>query len=132
MRNRCALVAAFSSLAFACANAQTEGGNAVVRLDPALDALIAPDARLERLATGFGFTEGTTWVPQGTGGFLLFSDIPANVIDSLPGNGKDQIEIEPFEACAMRQFGRGASIGSIMNPAKKLKYRRVERLRAEA
>jgi hypothetical protein len=43
------------------ANAQTEGGNAVVRLDPALDALIASDAKLERLATGFGFTEGTIW-----------------------------------------------------------------------
>jgi gluconolactonase len=94
MRNRCALVAAFSSLAFACANAQTEGRNTVVRLDPALDALIAPDARLERIATGFGFTEGTTWVPQGTGGFLLFSDIPANVIYKMTLDGKASIYLE--------------------------------------
>lgn len=51
---------------------------AVVRLDPALDALVAPDATVERVATGFGFTEGPVWVRKG--GYLIFSDIPANVI----------------------------------------------------
>jgi hypothetical protein len=47
------------------ANAQTPTDKPVVRLDPALDALVSPDAKLERLATGFGFTEGNIWVPQG-------------------------------------------------------------------
>ncbi len=50
----------------------------VERLDPALDTLIAPDAKLEKLAEGFDWSEGPVWV--GKGGFLLFSDIPPNTI----------------------------------------------------
>lgn len=41
------------------------------------DELIAPDAELERLGTGFNFTEGPIWHPAG--GYLLFSDMPADV-----------------------------------------------------
>lgn len=36
-------------------------------------AFVAPDAKLERIATGFGFTEGPIWHPQEQ--YLLFSDI---------------------------------------------------------
>jgi gluconolactonase len=61
----------------------------VVRLDPALDALVSPDAKLELVRGDFGFTEGVTWVPQGRSGFLLFSDIPANVIYKMSPDGKD-------------------------------------------
>lgn len=50
----------------------------VERLDPALDALIAPDAKLERLAGGFEWSEGPVW--RKSGGYLLFSDIPKNTI----------------------------------------------------
>jgi gluconolactonase len=62
------------------ARAQQPSDRSVTRLDPALDALISPDAKLELVKTGFGFTEGPVWVPRGDSGFLLFSDIPANVI----------------------------------------------------
>jgi gluconolactonase len=62
------------------AHAQEPRAAPVQRLDPALDALIAPDAKLELVKTGFGFTEGAVWVPRGEAGYLLFSDIPANVI----------------------------------------------------
>lgn len=48
------------------------------RLDPALDELLAPDAKLEKLAHGFTWTEGPIWVEDG--GYLLFSDIPRNSI----------------------------------------------------
>jgi len=48
----------------------------VERLDPALDALVAPDARPEVLAQGYKWSEGPVW----TGGALLFSDVPNNVI----------------------------------------------------
>lgn len=50
----------------------------VERLDPRLDALIPPDARMEVLAEGFDWTEGPVWVRSG--GYLLFSDIPPNRI----------------------------------------------------
>jgi gluconolactonase len=39
---------------------------------PALHDLVAPDAPLDRIAGGLGFTEGPVW----RGGALLFSDIP--------------------------------------------------------
>ena len=48
------------------------------RLDPALDELIDPDARIEILADGFEWTEGPVWVERG--GYLLFSDIPQNSV----------------------------------------------------
>ena len=40
-------------------------------MDPALDAIVPRDARIEKLAEGFLFTEGPIWVPDG---YLLFSD----------------------------------------------------------
>lgn len=50
----------------------------VERVDPRIDKLIAPDAELEKLAEGFRWTEGPVWVPEGE--YLLFSDIPNNVV----------------------------------------------------
>ena len=42
-----------------------------------LAELIDRDAQVERVATGFTFTEGPIWNKQG--GFLLFSDMPGDV-----------------------------------------------------
>jgi len=50
----------------------------VERLDPALDALIAPGTKIEKLAGGFQWAEGPVWEPKS--GTLLFSDVPRNVI----------------------------------------------------
>jgi len=76
-----------TALTIAAASAQTSD-KTVVRLDPSLDALISPDAKLELIRGDFGFTEGVTWVPEGRGGYLLFSDIPANVIYKMSPDGK--------------------------------------------
>jgi gluconolactonase len=74
----------FVLLGFAGASllAQSPGGTPfrIERLDPALDAIISPDARLEELATGFALTEGPVWVGEGQQGYLLFSDNAGNVI----------------------------------------------------
>src|SRR5712672_3103606 len=58
----------------------------IQKLDPALDQLVGPDAKLERIATGFNmWTEGPVWTRAGT---LLFAEIPANNIDLwMPGKG---------------------------------------------
>ncbi len=61
-------------------SARPAGGGEVVRLDPALDAIVPADARIEKLADGFQFLEGPVWVRQG--GYLLFSDPNANTIHS--------------------------------------------------
>jgi gluconolactonase len=50
----------------------------IERLDPALDRLLEPQARIEVLAQGYDWSEGPIWVKNG--GFLLFSDVPQNVV----------------------------------------------------
>jgi gluconolactonase len=52
----------------------------IVKLDPALDEIISPDAKLETLGEHFGLTEGPVWIREGGSGYLLFSDCAANVI----------------------------------------------------
>lgn len=46
--------------------------------------MFPPDAKVERLATGFQFVEGPWWMP---GGFLVFSDIPANELKKWTPEG---------------------------------------------
>lgn len=55
----------------------------VVRLDPALDAVIAPGTRVGRVAGGFGFVEGPVW----KSGRLYFSDVTDNNIRALDRMG---------------------------------------------
>ena len=65
-----------------------QSGGQIIRLDPALDKLISPDAQIEKLADGFGVLEGPVWVHSGGAGYSLFSDIPANVIDKWDARDK--------------------------------------------
>ncbi|MFZ0745365.1 MAG: SMP-30/gluconolactonase/LRE family protein [Terracidiphilus sp.] len=54
------------------------------RLDPSIESIIPAGARLERVATGFTWTEGPIWV----GDSLFFADIPGNSIRKwTPGKG---------------------------------------------
>jgi gluconolactonase len=46
----------------------------IERIDPAFDQLVAPDAQLEVLATGFNWSEGPVW----SGDQIVFSDVPEN------------------------------------------------------
>jgi gluconolactonase len=50
----------------------------VDRKDPAIDAIVPRDAKIEKLAGGFEFVEGPAWIDDG--GYLLFSDPNANAI----------------------------------------------------
>jgi gluconolactonase len=74
--------------------AQTERPFQIVRLDPALDDIIAPDAKLETLGEHFGLTEGPVWIREGQSGYLLFSDCAANVIYKWTPDGKLSVFLE--------------------------------------
>ena len=52
----------------------------IIKLDPALDGIISPDAKLETLGDHFGLTEGPVWVQHAGDGYLLFSDNAGNEI----------------------------------------------------
>ena len=57
-----------------------------------LEAIIAPNTKVEKIAGGFKFTEGPVWHPEG---FLLFSDLPANTIYQWQPNQKTEIFRQP-------------------------------------
>lgn len=52
--------------------------------DPGIHRIVPHAAKIEKLATGFAFTEGPVWTAEG---FLLFSDIPNNSIHKWEPNG---------------------------------------------
>jgi gluconolactonase len=90
---RCWIAAIVSLFAISGAIAQPLDGQAVVRLDTALDALVSTDAKIELVKGGFGFTEGPVWVQQGQSGYLLFTDIPGNVIWRLTPDGRASVHL---------------------------------------
>ncbi len=99
----------------------------IARKDAALDRIIAPGTKVERLAQGFSFTEGPVWVPQvrdarlgggGAGGYLLFSDPNKNVIHRWdPGSGDVSIyrSHSGYSGRGARE-GWGAEIGEYHQP----------------
>ncbi len=50
----------------------------ITRMDSRFDRLVPRDAKLEKITDGFTWVEGPVWRKQG--GYLLFSDIPANAV----------------------------------------------------
>jgi gluconolactonase len=54
-----------------------EKAGEIVRLDSSVNQIVPKNAKIEKLAGGFQFTEGPIWHPDG---YLLFSDPNANTI----------------------------------------------------
>jgi len=71
----------------------------VDKKDSALDAIVPANAKLEKLADGFTFTEGPVWIdggnpaiaPGSDEGFLLFSDPNNSVIYRMTADGEVQV-----------------------------------------
>ena len=66
----------------------------VIRLDPALDHLLAPNATIESVSSGYTFTEGPMW----RGSRLWFSDEEGDKVHALtpdgPDKGRDQVLVD--------------------------------------
>jgi gluconolactonase len=65
----------------------------IERLDAALDALLAADARIEKLAEGFNWSEGPVW--RAREGDLLFSDVPENIVYRWKDGAGVAVFLEP-------------------------------------
>jgi gluconolactonase len=81
---------------------------AVERLDPRIDALVPPNAVVERLAGGFAWSEGPIWRPgEGRdGGYLLFSDIPNNTVHRWTEGEGLSVYMRPAGFTGPTPFGR--------------------------
>ena len=90
------VIVAFAIIgAVARAQSTRPAGTAIVRLDPALDAIVSPNAKLEVLKSEvFGISEGPVWVPDGRSGYVAFSDIAANVIYKWTADDKMEILLD--------------------------------------
>jgi gluconolactonase len=65
----------------------------IERIDPGLDKLIDPAAKIEVLAQGHDWTEGPLWIKRG--GYLLFSDIPKNSIYRWKEGEGEKLYLQP-------------------------------------
>ncbi|HZD67306.1 MAG TPA: SMP-30/gluconolactonase/LRE family protein [Acidimicrobiales bacterium] len=63
---------------------------AIISNSEKMEELVDPRGEVERVATGFTFTEGPVW--NAKGGFLLFSDMPGDVRRRWrPGEGVEEV-----------------------------------------
>jgi gluconolactonase len=73
----------------------------IERLDPAFDALVPADAKMEIIVDGLDWCEGPLWIPQPgkagqpSGGFLIFSDIPPNTIYRWDAEDGQSVYLKP-------------------------------------
>ena len=81
----------------------------IERLDPALDALVPADAKLEIIGHGFEWSEGPTWL-KADGGFLLFSDVLTNTIHRWDAQRGCRTYLSPSGYTS--DVPRGAEMGS--------------------
>jgi gluconolactonase len=84
VRRRFGLCAMLGLLLGGAALAAPAPRTGVRRLSPALDRLIAPGARIEKVAGGFIFVEGPLW----HAGALYFSDLRGNTFNRLDPAGR--------------------------------------------
>ena len=83
----------------------------VVRVDPAIDAIVGPNPKIFKLAEGFQFTEGPIWVRDG--GYLLFSDPNSNVIYKYVPDGQLSVFRQPsgYAGADIGEYGQPGSNG---------------------
>ncbi len=92
------------------AGAPREVNVEVIRIDPALDAIVPPNPKIYKLAEGFQFTEGPVWVREG---YLLFSDPNNNTIYKYTPDGGLSVfrEKSGYDGADIAQYGQPGSNG---------------------
>jgi gluconolactonase len=103
---------------------QADAGGRVERLDPALDAIVPRDAKIEKLAGGFLFTEGPVWVPATptTEGYLLFSDPNNNTIYRWTQDGQLSVYMTKsgYTGFDIGEYGQPGSNGLTLDKERRL------------
>ncbi len=91
----------------------------VERLDPDLDALIPPNAQIEKLAEGFEWSEGPVWSRRDRA--LYFSDVPRNVVFRwTPQFGTSEFLLPSGYTGSAPRGGEPGSNGLLLDSANRL------------
>lgn len=114
---------AVSGPAFAAQKAKTAAYpkiGKIRRLSPELDAILDVDAPIEQLADGITWAEGPVWSWEG--GYLLFSDVPGNVMYRWsPKTGKTAfLKPSGYDGPPTKIFREAGSNGAIFSLAGEL------------
>ena len=90
----------------------------LVKLDPALDELIATDAKIEVLAGGFKWAEGPVWDKKAYA--ILFTDIPNSRIHKIDRAGKVTVFAENTAKTNGLMFGPDGRLYGCRNGERKI------------
>ena len=72
---------------------ETKTIGSIERIDPALDAIIQNDPKVEVIADGFEWSEGPVWIKEKN--MLLFSDVPTNTIYKWTAEKGKEVYLTP-------------------------------------
>lgn len=107
----------------------------IERKDKRIDRLVPLDAKLEKLAEGYNWSEGPVWDRHGS--FLLFSDVPENTVFQWKEGQGAKVFLKPSGYTGSTpRGGEPGSNGLVMDPEGRLVLcqhgdRRVARLEAD-
>jgi gluconolactonase len=91
----------------------------VLRLDPAIDAIVPANPKIFKLADGFKFTEGPIWVREG--GYLLFSDPNSNIIYKYKDGQLSVFKTQSgYSGADVAEYGQPGSNGITLDPQGRL------------
>ena len=117
--------------------AVSESKPQIVQKDPGLDEIVPHDAKIEKLAGGFLFTEGPVWVhrTEDSDGYLLFSDPNNNIIYRWTPDGQLSVYLTKsgYRGSDIGEYGQPGSNGLTLDQEGRLTInqhgnRRVVRL----
>ncbi len=77
----------------------------VLRFDDSMEALVAEDARIEVLSSGFAWGEGPVWIDDGD--FLLFSDVHRNQVIKWEEGVGASVFLEPSGFTGIGNYSLG-------------------------
>jgi gluconolactonase len=91
----------------------------IERIDPALDNIISPNAKVEVIAEGFDWSEGPVWIESKK--MLLFSDVPQNIVYKWTEEKGKEIYLTPSGYTdSIKRGGEMGSNGLVLDPNGKL------------
>lgn len=107
-------LAVLMTMAYAAAKAQNTIGY-IERIDPALDRIIAPDAKATIIAQGFNWSEGPLWLDKLNA--LIFSDVPENKIYKWTAAKGTELYLMPsgYTDTVIKRGGEMGSNGLLLN-----------------
>ncbi|MBV8607704.1 MAG: SMP-30/gluconolactonase/LRE family protein, partial [Singulisphaera sp.] len=142
IRQRCGVVTVWSVLVLVGRPASADEEKAyptigtIERSDRRIDRLVPRDATMQRLAEGFDWAEGPAW--DRSGGYLLFSDVPRNIVFKWKEGEQARAFLNPsgFTGTEVIDSREPGSNGLVFDPGGRLVLcqhgdRRVARLESD-